>query len=98
MTFSDGVKIVNATVQGVGTILSTAFPVAAPEIALGVAAGKALMDLIQQIADAHGASGLAEAKALLQKLRDEGPSGISDPQLALDDASIEDQIKAWYKS
>lgn len=67
-----------------------------PGIRAGANAAAALVRIIKGIFDRHGSAGALEAKKLLDKLYEEGPKGITDAELAEDDAALAREIEGWF--
>lgn len=68
----------------------------------GARAGGALVAAVSRIIGAiierHGETGAREARELLDRLHREGPQGISDADLAADDAALFEEVKGWRPS
>ncbi len=90
----EGALVALAAAEAAGAMTAQLAP--DPAAKAGGAIAAALSRIIRQIIEAHGAAGAAAAKELLEKLHADGPQGVTDAQLAEDDAKLLEEIRGWY--
>lgn len=90
----EGALIALAAAESVGTM--TASIASDPLAKAGGMIAAMLSRIIAKIVEAHGAAGAAAAKELLEKLHADGPQGVTDAQIADDDAKLLEEIRGWY--
>lgn len=67
-----------------------------PGVRAGAAVAAAIARIVAGILERHGAAGAAEARALLERLLEEGPQAITDAELEADDEALFARIEGWY--
>lgn len=90
----EGALVALAAAEAAGAMTAELSP--DPKIKAGGAIAAAIARLISGIIERHGAQGAAAAKKLLEELHAKGPQGITDAQLAGDDAKLLEEIRGWY--